>query len=68
MNLQQSYIKWLQDCYTMPLMFQTALINNMTGAASRVKKQEQSASILRLKVTQEAARRLLERESQDENV
>jgi len=53
MNLQQSYIKWLQDCYTMPLMFQTALINNMTGATARVKKQEASAKIYYLNVKQE---------------
>jgi len=67
-NLQKSYIKWIKDCYMMPLLFQTALINNMTGATARVKKQEQSASIHCLKITKEAAKRLLEREKKDENI
>lgn len=62
MNLQQAYFKWLQDCYMLPMLFTTAAINNMTGSTSRVNKQEQSASIHRLKITQEAAQRLLERE------
>ena len=62
MNLQQAYLKYIQDCYMMPLLFQTALINNMTGATDRADKQKVSASIHRLKITQEAANRLLERE------
>jgi len=68
MNLQQAYLKWIKDCYMMPLLFQAAIINNMTGATDRVKKQEQSASIHRLNITQEAANRLLKRGEQDENV
>lgn len=63
MNLQQAYLKYIQDCYMMPLMFQTALINNLTGSVARVKKQEASASIHRLNITQEAANRLQERGS-----
>jgi len=62
MNLQQAYLKYIQDCYMMPMLFTTAVINQMTGATAKVKKQEQSASIHRLEITKEAAARLQERE------
>ena len=66
MNFYAAYIKWMTDMMTISCqMSETALTNSINqgiGATARVKKQEQSASILRLKVTQEAAKRLLERE------
>jgi len=66
MNLQQAYMKWITDMMTISYqMGQTAFTNSINqgiGATARVKKQEQSASIHRLKITQEAAKRLLERE------
>jgi len=65
MNFYTAYIKWMTDMMTISChMSQTALTNSINqgvGATSRVKKQEASASIHRLKITQEAAKRLLER-------
>ena len=66
MNFYAAYIKWMTDMITISCqMSQTALTNSINqgiGATARVKKQEVSASIYRLDVTQEAARRLSERE------
>jgi len=66
MNFYTAYFKWLNDIMTISCqMSETALTNSINqgiGATARVKKQEVSASIHRLKITQEAAERLLERE------
>ena len=66
MNFYAAYIKWMTDMMTISCqMSETAFTNSINqgiGATSRGKKQEVSASIHRLKITQEAAQRLLERE------
>jgi len=66
MNFYAAYIKWMTDMMTISCQTnQTALTNSINqgiGATARGKKHEQSASILRLKITQEASERLQERE------
>ena len=66
MNFYAAYIKWMTDMMTISCQTsQTAFTNSINqgiGTTARVKKQEQSASIHRLNITQEAAKRLLERE------
>ena len=66
MNFYAAYIKWMTDMMTISCQTsQTVLTNSInqgTGATGRGKKHEKSASIHRLKITQEAAQRLLERE------
>jgi len=66
MNFYTAYFKWLNDIMTISCqMSETALTNSINqgiGATARGKKQEVSASIHRLKITQEATQRLLERE------
>ena len=66
MNFYTAYFKWLNDMMTISCqMSETALTNSINqgiGATARGKKHEKSASIHRLKITQEAADRLLERE------
>ena len=65
-DFTRAYFKWMTDMMTISYqMNQTALtnsINQTTGAIARAEKQKVSASIHRLKITQEAAERLLERE------
>ena len=64
MNFYMAYFKWLNDMmtisYQMSNLVITNSINHATGSVLRAEKQEQSASIHRLKITQEAAERLLE--------
>jgi len=67
MNFYTAYFKWLNDMMTISCqMSETAFTNSINqgiGATVRVKKQEASASIHRLEITQEASQRLRERES-----